>query len=96
MKVTVHIGDLGLEFSLPSAVQCRGAWELKSKGLKLEDENDAPKLFDQVAEQLAACLVGCTDETEDIEALKSSALLWGPTGLGVWSELFFRNYRTAS
>lgn len=93
MTVTVHIGDLGLLFTLPSAAQCRAAWELKANGLKIEDEAQAPKLFDQVAEQLGELLTGCTDKNEDLATLKTSALLWGPTGLGVWSELFFRSFR---
>lgn len=93
MILTIEIREgYGLRFRYPTADDMRSAWMTKAKLAQAEDET---AVLDEISGQLTKLLVGSTDQAETVEELRTSGLLWGRTGVGLWFELYFRDLRAA-
>ena len=98
MTVTLEVrGGLSLTFRMPTEADMRGAYAIKPRVqcYNAADDEETLKLFADVRAALASLYVSCSDPAETAESITASALFFGTTGIGLWMELFFRNYRAA-
>lgn len=99
MTTTIEIrDDFSLTFKLPTSDDMRGAFRLKTRlsdAMSGTDEDAQLAVFAEVQAVLGRLLVGSSDQTETLEGIRDSALFFGATGVTLWMELHFRNYREA-
>ena len=96
MRVPIEITEgVTLYFRLPVKTEVDAAWDLKDA---VGPDMNERQVMASVLAQLSPLLVASKEdgiEREPTEAVRESALLYGRTGLGRWTELYFRDYRSS-